>query len=260
MKRSHITKALLLVTCSFGGLATNANAQSMQSAGFSIVGLNTPKPEVTPIPEKSQPAPRVEQVISPPPIAQAPVQSSMSVADEESVLRPGNGVVAGEPVISPGDPGAPAASNTNQMPADMVAPVYISPRERRRELQKEKHEAVNPVSIPARNMTPAPEMPSNPGVAEPVVPNKGDSVRIWHVMAGHTVNDILMDWADKSGWTVAFKTNQVYEIEASADFQGDFVGAATALLKSVHAEPQFKAVFHSGNKVLVVGNTFQQVE
>ena len=82
--------------------------------------------------------------------------------------------------------------------------------------------------------------------------------KVWHVSPRDTVNDILLNWSKKAGWSVDLKTNQVYEVKNSADFEGDFISAVTSLLKSVNnTSPRFKAVFHSGNKVLVVNDALE---
>lgn len=271
MLNNKISKTSVLLACVFGTFGI-AHAADMSSGGLQIVGYSNQQP--------------VQAVEAPQPRYIQPIQQSVPYVNNNSApsapvaSMPSGGTVSMAPIVSPGDVGYQGSdyqTAPSVMPDNMVAPVYISPREKRMQLKREQMQAntiaaqnsqasyqappplpmhntpVNPVTLPSTPVSePAP-------VAQAVSP-RGEVVRTWHVTAGHTVNDILADWAEKSGWTVAFKTNQVYEIEASADFQGDFVSASSALLKSVHAEPRFKAVFHSGNKVLVVGNTFQQVE
>lgn len=274
MNKKYTSKIFLLMSCGFGllNLTSLSYADDMNSAGLSIVGMarpNIPTQPVNNIAPQSTSNPKIEY--------QNKVLNSSSKIETKPISM--------EPIYSPGDSGYQALKDNlshNEMPSNMVAPVYVSPRERRNLLKKEKISNVPSLAeqIKDSNIDPQGNISNNnvnsvysnkiPNhveavsssvpVASPIVKNTRDGVRIWHVSPRHTVNDILADWGEKAGWTVAFKTNQVYEIEASADFEGDFISAASSLLKSVHAEPRFKAVFHSGNKVLVVGNTFQQVE
>ena len=80
----------------------------------------------------------------------------------------------------------------------------------------------------------------------------------WHAQQGQTLDEVLGDWADKAGWTLVFNSKMIYELQASANFDGDFISAATALIKSVRAEPTPLAVFFRGNKTLVVSNHSDQ--
>ena len=288
MNKKYTSKFFLFISCGIGLLSSVPSyADDMNSAGLSIVGVSHPVVPNTVPPVVNEPIYKktLETNIN---------NSSLTNTIKEKNSKP----ISMEPIYSPGDAGYQAVKedlSNSEMPNNMVAPVYVSPREKREQLKKEQikpiyntpslseqiknvdvdsnipktYQSTTPVKqvvvpkqvvapvIPTSNLTPSSTIP----VAIPVSKTTKDAViRIWHVSPRHTVNDILADWGEKAGWTVAFKTNQVYEIEASADFEGDFISAATSLLKSVHAEPRFKAVFHSGNKVLVVGNTFQQVE
>lgn len=76
----------------------------------------------------------------------------------------------------------------------------------------------------------------------------------WRAARGETLNNVLSDWADKAGWSVVFRSRVVYELQAGAQFEGDFMEAATALLKSVQANPAPNATFYRGNRVLVISD------
>lgn len=279
MNKKYTSNFFLFISCGIGLLSSVPSyADDMNSAGLSIVGVSHPV------------VPNTVPPIINEPIYKKTLETNINNSSSTNIIKEKNSKpISMEPIYSPGDAGYQAVKedlSNSEMPNNMVAPVYVSPREKREQLKKEQikpvyntpslleqiknvdadsnipktYQSINPVKQVVNPVTPINNIPAIP-VATPVARTTKDSViRVWHVSPRHTVNDILADWGEKAGWTVAFKTNQVYEIEASADFEGDFISAATSFLKSVHAEPRFKAVFHSGNKVLVVGNTFQQVE
>ena len=88
-------------------------------------------------------------------------------------------------------------------------------------------------------------------VTQPVVSADG---HMWHARQGSTLDQVLGDWADKAGWTLVFSSPMIYELQASADFEGDFLEAAGSLVRSVRAAPQPVATFYRGNKTVVVSN------
>lgn len=76
---------------------------------------------------------------------------------------------------------------------------------------------------------------------------------IWEVFAGTTLEDILMDWGDRSGWTVIWNSEYSYPIVADAQFRGEFVDVAAKLIRSMErARPPVRGEFYKGNKVLVM--------
>jgi len=83
-------------------------------------------------------------------------------------------------------------------------------------------------------------------------------IALWHAQQGHTLDEVLGDWADKAGWTLVFNSKMIYELQASANFDGDFISAASALIKSIRAMPQPLATFYRGNKTLVISNHSDQ--
>lgn len=87
------------------------------------------------------------------------------------------------------------------------------------------------------------------GVEEPVA----GGANTWNVFAGDSLENVLMDWADKSGWTVVWNSEYSYPIKASARFEGNFMDASAALIRSFNkANPPVRGEFYKGNKVLVV--------
>lgn len=85
-------------------------------------------------------------------------------------------------------------------------------------------------------------------IAAPIAPT-------WQVNAGDDLNLILNEWAAKEGWRVRWESEFVYTLQSPARFSGDFVTAATELLRGMQdARPAVTAKFFEGNKVLLVGN------
>jgi hypothetical protein len=77
----------------------------------------------------------------------------------------------------------------------------------------------------------------------------------WQVNAGDDLNFILTEWAAREGWRVQWESEYVYTLQSPARFSGDFVTAATELLRGMQdARPVVTAQFWEGNKMLVVGN------
>ena len=81
----------------------------------------------------------------------------------------------------------------------------------------------------------------------------GQSEQSWDARAGSTLRSLLMDWGNKSGWTVVWKLDRDYYLEAGVIFQGTFTEAAGALIRSfARATPAPIGTFHQGNRVLVI--------
>ncbi|MDR2902779.1 MAG: TcpQ domain-containing protein, partial [Lactobacillales bacterium] len=56
----------------------------------------------------------------------------------------------------------------------------------------------------------------------------GEESHDWPATQGDTLRSLLMAWGEKSGWTVAWKLDRDYHLEAGVIFQGDFVHVASA--------------------------------
>jgi len=109
-------------------------------------------------------------------------------------------------------------------------------------------------------LTSAPKPPSiatAPLLPVSTSPNGGNG--IWHAAQGETLDQVLNDWAESSGWTVVFNSQIIYDLQASADFRGDFLQAASALVESIQSKPQPLATFYRGNRALVISNSLDQV-
>ena len=81
----------------------------------------------------------------------------------------------------------------------------------------------------------------------------GESVQEWEALTGKTLRGLLQDWGTKSGWTVVWKLDRDYHLEAGVVFKGTFVDVSGALIRSfARATPAPIGTFHQGNRVLVI--------
>jgi len=81
----------------------------------------------------------------------------------------------------------------------------------------------------------------------------GQSEQDWEARSGTTLRGLLMDWGSKSGWTVVWKLDRDYNLEAGVTFRGTFTEVASALIRSfARATPPPIGTFHQGNRVLVI--------
>ncbi|MBO9428542.1 toxin co-regulated pilus biosynthesis Q family protein [Sulfitobacter sp. R18_1] len=75
----------------------------------------------------------------------------------------------------------------------------------------------------------------------------------WLIMEGSTLEDTLMTWASRAGWTLVWNSEHGYPLEASAEFQGSFVDVSARLIKAMsRVKHPPEGEFFKGNKVLVV--------
>ena len=81
----------------------------------------------------------------------------------------------------------------------------------------------------------------------------GQSQQDWEAKSGSTLRTLLMDWGNKSGWTIVWKLDRDYYLEAGVIFRGSFTEVAGALIRSfARATPAPIGTFHQGNRVLVI--------
>lgn len=77
----------------------------------------------------------------------------------------------------------------------------------------------------------------------------------WIVREGENLQSVLRDWSGKEGWKMVWESEFRYQIASSAKFDGDFVQAASELVRSMsHIRPLVTVTFYQGNKTIVVGN------
>jgi hypothetical protein len=163
--------------------------------------------------------------------ARAPQSAGLRLGDyAKPSLGPRPGSYADE--LRGDRPGFVFGAPGNTAPAS--APVEIAPYVPPAEI---KAETVAPESIVI-------------GVGRNDVSQSGE---VWLVYENSTLENTLMDWADRAGWTVIWDSSYSYPIEASAEFRGDFVSAASHLIKTMErAQPPVGGEFFKGNKVLVL--------
>lgn len=81
----------------------------------------------------------------------------------------------------------------------------------------------------------------------------GEEVHDWEAPAGETLRHLLMRWGEMSGWTVVWKLDRDYNLEAGVVFRGKFTEVAAAFIRSfARATPAPIGTFYKGNRVLVI--------
>ena len=81
----------------------------------------------------------------------------------------------------------------------------------------------------------------------------GDATHDWEAARGETLRSLLMQWGEVSGWTVVWKLDKDYKLEAGVVFRGTFTEVASAIIRTfARAVPAPIGTFYKGNRVLVV--------
>ena len=81
----------------------------------------------------------------------------------------------------------------------------------------------------------------------------GDGAHDWEAPRGETLRSLLMQWGEVSGWTVVWKLDKDYRLEAGVVFRGTFTEVASAIIRTfARAVPAPIGTFYKGNRVLVV--------
>ncbi|MBQ8250871.1 MAG: toxin co-regulated pilus biosynthesis Q family protein [Alphaproteobacteria bacterium] len=81
----------------------------------------------------------------------------------------------------------------------------------------------------------------------------GEEVHDWEAKAGDTMRTLLRQWGEASGWTVVWKLDRDYHLEAGVVFRGNFTEVAAAFIRSfARATPAPIGTFYKGNRVLVI--------
>ena len=97
------------------------------------------------------------------------------------------------------------------------------------------------------------EMPSISAAKRKRLVAYGDSVHDWEAMTGESLRTLLVDWGSKSGWTVVWKLDRDYILEAGVVFRGTFTEVASAIIRTfARANPAPIGTFYKGNRVLVI--------
>lgn len=81
----------------------------------------------------------------------------------------------------------------------------------------------------------------------------GEENHDWEATAGDTMKKLLTQWGKDSGWTVVWKIDRDYKLEAGVVFRGKFTEVAAAFIRSfARATPAPIGTFYKGNRVLVI--------
>jgi hypothetical protein len=174
----------------------------------------------------------------------APVASAPAVASPAVVAQAAPSVQA----LSTGDKGVGDATVSSAPDAPMPATKPMTARQRRA--------AAAAARLAARSESASVSQSYSTTTA--AAPSASEDGHTWHAHAGQTLDQVLGSWADRVGWTLVLSSKMVYDLQASADFEGDFTEAAGTLIRSIKAVPQPLGTFYRGNKVLVVRNHFDQ--
>ena len=81
----------------------------------------------------------------------------------------------------------------------------------------------------------------------------GEEVHDWDAARGETLKSLLTQWSEVSGWTLVWKMDRDYNLEAGVVFRGTFSEVAGAIIRTfARAKPAPIGTFYRGNRVLVV--------
>ena len=81
----------------------------------------------------------------------------------------------------------------------------------------------------------------------------GREVHDWEANSGNTLRQLLMSWGEDAGWTVVWKLDRDYHLEAGVIFRGTFTDVSAALIRSfARATPAPIGTFYQGNRVLLI--------
>ena len=81
----------------------------------------------------------------------------------------------------------------------------------------------------------------------------GEEAHDWEANNGDSLRSLLIEWGQKSGWTVVWKLDRDYILEAGVVFRGNFTEVASAIIRTfARAVPAPIGTFYKGNRVLVI--------
>lgn len=209
----------------------------------------TPSPATTdtPMPATILPAVAIQQSEA----ASTPANTSFKVpVDSLPAVAP----AASSPVsrlievaaYSPVAPQAAPATATPQQPTPLPGPAPLSPPAPsvpdRTTTQVTEPQASGPVSAAPAAQTPASPPPSPPTPPEPS----------WNVSPG-SLHSQLGHWAMRAHYQLIWKAQHDFDLEARADFEGDFETAIKQLFAGLHRSGHaLRVTLYRGNNVLEV--------
>lgn len=81
----------------------------------------------------------------------------------------------------------------------------------------------------------------------------GEKCHDWTATTGDTLRGLLTKWGEMAGWTVIWKLDRDYHLEAGVIFRGTYTEVSSALIRSfARATPAPIGTFYKGNRVLVI--------
>jgi len=180
-------------------------------------------------------------------------------------VNDGKVVISAAPVTKAPEPAVAQQANTTPRPAAAPARPQNNTAAPRRQV------ASAPATRPAA--APVASIPVVPGAGFVLIPESGVSTQSgqsgdwktyeatpapapeWVVANGQDLRTVLEEWGEKAGWRIVWDSEYTYTLTSAARFQGDFLKAATELMRSMqNVRPTPTANFHQGNKVLVIAN------
>lgn len=113
------------------------------------------------------------------------------------------------------------------------------------------------VAVPPQPTNPDARVRSGAHIAPTELPKKtfapaDGGVGVYYAPAGEEIDAILANWASKTGWMVAYKTDMRYRLEAPLSFNGTFEQAVSGLIDAIQATPRPRAMLYRGNHVVHV--------
>lgn len=151
----------------------------------------------------------------------------------------------------------PKANDTGGAPVGS-APMSLLPAEKPAVPSPEAGSPALPMPAAAPSGQPPAEssQPAEPSpVAAPpsATASAAEAEEPWLAASGRSLSGVLKDWGDRAGWTIVWRSDRDYPLDASATFTGDFTSAATQLFQGfATATPMPLGHFYKGNRVLVV--------
>ncbi len=203
--------------------------QAPMGAGDAVIAQSKPaRPRVQSVQQKQEAAKR---------LAAAQVPSSVAPAP----------VVAQKPV-----PPAPAADGADRMAS--VSEPALAPDALRVVTTKITEESEKTISARGSKKTEARLIQSDESattLSDRVL--YGEEVNDWDAAMGESLRSLLMTWGERAGWTIVWKMDRDYVLEAGVVFRGTFMDVTGALVRSfARATPAPIGTFYKGNRVLVV--------
>ncbi|WP_129349088.1 toxin co-regulated pilus biosynthesis Q family protein [Solidesulfovibrio carbinolicus] len=190
------------------------------------------QPEAASIPAKTSFKVPADSLPAVPPAASSPVSRLIEVA-------------AYSPVAPQAAP-ATAAAATPQQPTPLPGPAPLSPPAPSVP-DRTTTQVTEPQSSGPGSAAPVAETPASPPPSPPTPPEPG-----WNVSPG-SLHSQLGHWAMRAHYQLIWKAQHDFDLEARADFEGDFETAIKQLFAGLHRSGHaLRVTLYRGNNVLEV--------